>query len=57
MKYFLSTVGGGSRMKTQEDSLNRRIDLIVASPRRLLMRIELGKMTYGDIEYVVSIFF
>jgi superfamily II DNA/RNA helicase len=44
-------------MKTQEDSLNRRIDLIVASPRRLLMRIELGKMTYGDIEYVVSIFF
>jgi superfamily II DNA/RNA helicase len=57
MKYFLSTVGGGSRMKTQEDSLNRPIDLIVATPGRLLMHIEQGNMAYGDLKYVVSIFF
>lgn len=50
-------VGGGSRMKTQEDSLNKAIDLIVATPGRLLMHIEQGNMAYGDLKYVVSIFF
>lgn len=44
-------------MKTQEDSLNKAIDLIVATPGRLLMHIEQGNMAYGDLKYVVSTFF
>lgn len=49
-------MGGGSRMKTQEDALNTAIDLIVATPGRLLMHIEQGHMAYGDLKYVVSSF-
>jgi superfamily II DNA/RNA helicase len=56
-RFRAAMVGGGSRMKTQEDSLNRPIDLIVATPGRLLMHIEQGNMAYGDLKYVVSIFF
>lgn len=43
-------------MKTQEDALNTAIDLIVATPGRLLMHIEQGHMAYGDLKYVVSSF-
>ena len=44
-------------MKAQEDSLNTAIDLIVATPGRLLMHIEQGNMAYGDLKYVVSVMF
>jgi superfamily II DNA/RNA helicase len=52
-RFRAAMVGGGSRMKTQEDSLNKAIDLIVATPGRLLMHIEQGNMAYGDLKYVV----
>lgn len=56
-RFRAAMVGGGSRMKTQEDSLKKAIDLIVATPGRLLMHIEQGNMAYGDLKYVVSISF
>jgi hypothetical protein len=46
-------VGGGTRMKPQEDSLNTAVDLVVATPGRLLMHVEEGNMAYGDLKYVV----
>jgi superfamily II DNA/RNA helicase len=40
-------------MKPQEDSLNTAVDLVVATPGRLLMHVEEGNMAYGDLKYVV----
>lgn len=55
---FRSTmVSGGGRLRPQEDSLNVPIDMVVGTPGRILQHIEDGNMVYGDIKYVVSLFF
>jgi len=52
-RFRAAMVGGGTRMKPQEDSLNTAVDLVVATPGRLLMHVEEGNMAYGDLKYVV----
>ncbi|EOY16880.1 DEAD-box ATP-dependent RNA helicase 39 isoform 1 [Theobroma cacao] len=51
---FRSTmVSGGGRLRPQEDSLNKPIDMVVGTPGRVLQHIEDGNMVYGDIKYLV----
>lgn len=47
-------IGGGLKMKPQEDILNSAVDMVVGTPGRLLMHVKEGHMAYGDIKYVVS---
>ncbi|PPR96462.1 hypothetical protein GOBAR_AA24211 [Gossypium barbadense] len=51
---FRSTmVSGGGRLRSQEDSLNNPIDMVVGTPGRVLQHIDDGNMVYGDIKYLV----
>ncbi|KAI5060358.1 hypothetical protein GOP47_0024778 [Adiantum capillus-veneris] len=52
-KFRVTLIGGGVRMKPQEDALNAPIDMLVGTPGRLLQHIEDGNVAYGDIKYVV----
>ncbi|CAM6088770.1 unnamed protein product [Calypogeia fissa] len=51
-RFRAAMIGGGTRMKAQEDVLNTAVDMIVGTPGRLLMHIKEGHMAYGDIKYV-----
>ncbi|EPS62897.1 hypothetical protein M569_11893, partial [Genlisea aurea] len=52
---FRSTmVGGGGRLRPQEDSLNAPIDMIVGTPGRVLQHVEEGNIVYGEIKYLVT---
>jgi superfamily II DNA/RNA helicase len=53
-KFRATLIGGGVRMRPQEDALNAPIDMLVGTPGRLLKHIEDGNMAYGDLKYVVS---
>eukprot|EP00250_Pteridium_aquilinum_P009696 c18867_g1_i1 orf=66-1937(+) len=52
-KFRATMIGGGVRMRPQEDALNAPIDMLVGTPGRLLKHIEDGNVAYGDIKYVV----
>lgn len=56
-KFRVTLIGGGVRMRPQEDALNAPIDMLVGTPGRLLKHIEDGNVVYGDIKYVVSFLF
>lgn len=51
-RFRAAMIGGGTRMKSQEDILNSAVDMVVGTPGRLLMHIKEGHMAYGDIKYV-----
>ncbi|KAL2609140.1 hypothetical protein R1flu_027713 [Riccia fluitans] len=51
-RFRAAMIGGGVRMKGQEDILNSAVDMIVGTPGRLLMHVKEGHMAYGDIKYV-----
>lgn len=52
-KFRATLIGGGVRMRPQEDALNAPIDMLVGTPGRLLKHIEDGNVAYGDIKYVI----
>ncbi|MCO5605731.1 hypothetical protein L7F22_059915 [Adiantum nelumboides] len=52
-KFRATLIGGGVRMRPQEDALNGPLDMLVGTPGRLLKHIEDGNVAYGDIKYVV----
>lgn len=55
---FRSTmVSGGGRIRPQEDALNSPIDMVVGTPGRILQHIEEGNLVYGDIKYLVTVYF
>ena len=53
-RFRAAMIGGGVRMKPQEDALNSPVDMLVGTPGRVLQHIEERHMAYGDIKYVVS---
>ncbi|GBG69910.1 hypothetical protein CBR_g4737 [Chara braunii] len=52
-RFRSAMIGGGCRPKPQEDTLNSSLDLVIGTPGRLLMHVENGHLSYGDIKYVV----
>lgn len=52
-RFRAAMIGGGVRMKPQEDALNAPVDMLVGTPGRVLQHIEERHMAYGDIKYVV----
>ncbi|BBN11162.1 ATP-dependent RNA helicase DDX28 [Marchantia polymorpha subsp. ruderalis] len=51
-RFRAAMIGGGLKMKPQEDILNSAVDMVVGTPGRLLMHVKEGHMAYGDIKYV-----
>lgn len=52
-RFRATMIGGGVRLRPQEDALNAPIDMLVGTPGRVLKHIEDGNISYGDIKYVV----
>ncbi|MCO5560343.1 hypothetical protein L7F22_013955 [Adiantum nelumboides] len=52
-KFRVTLIGGGVRMRPQEDALNGPIDMLVGTPGRVLKHIEDGNVAFGDIKYVI----